>query len=135
MRCRFAPLAAFAAAMTLAACAPGVREPPGGGYRKVSELAKVPDVFPGLGTVYVQPDTMPVGPYRAYDGDGRLVATVYMVPTRDVEERAALTGREGAPLPIDHVDMRYSAPHPGLDEPHYRVILWHVPPERADSLK
>jgi hypothetical protein len=41
--------------------------PPGGPYKKVSELVKLPDFIPGLGTLYVNPGTLPAGPFLAYD--------------------------------------------------------------------
>jgi hypothetical protein len=33
---------------------------------------------------YVQPSTRPVGPYRSYDYNGKLIATIYMVPQKDL---------------------------------------------------
>ena len=27
---------------------------------------------------------------------------------------------------VVNVDMYYNAGHPGVEEPHYHVILWHV---------
>jgi hypothetical protein len=33
--------------------------PPGGAYKKVSELVKLPDFLHGLGTLYVNPSTLP----------------------------------------------------------------------------
>src|SRR6516162_3861449 len=35
------------------------REPPGGDYKRVSELVRFPDFYPGLGRLYVQPNTLP----------------------------------------------------------------------------
>ena len=34
-----------------------LQEPPGGNYKKVSTLVPLPDFIPGLGTLYVDPDT------------------------------------------------------------------------------
>src|SRR5438128_9675972 len=48
------------------------------GYKKVSSLVNFPDFFPGLGVVYVVPDTLPAGPFLSFDRRGRLVATIYM---------------------------------------------------------
>ena len=31
------------------------KAPPGGDYKKVSELVRLPDFLPGLGTLYVNP--------------------------------------------------------------------------------
>jgi hypothetical protein len=39
------------------------KAPPGGQYKKVSELVKLPDFLPGLGTLYVDPKTLPAGPF------------------------------------------------------------------------
>ena len=27
---------------------------------------------------------------------------------------------------VDHVDVYYNAGHPGVEEPHVHVVLWHV---------
>ena len=53
-------------------CAADAMKAPGGDYRKVSELVKLPDFLPGMGTLYVQPKTLPAGPFLAYDRDGKL---------------------------------------------------------------
>src|ERR1051326_687409 len=60
--------------------------PPGGAYKKVSELVKLPDFLPGLGTLYVNPSTLPAGPFLAYDHQGRLFSTIYMIPLKDISE-------------------------------------------------
>ena len=36
--------------------------PPPAPFRKVSQLVKLPDFLPGLGTLYVDPKTLPAGP-------------------------------------------------------------------------
>src|SRR6185295_14198552 len=73
-------------AITGAACAgDGMKAPPGGDYQQVSKLVALPDFLPGLGTLYVQPATLPAGPFLAYDRDGRLVSTIYMIPVKDIE--------------------------------------------------
>jgi hypothetical protein len=69
----------------LAGCYLVPREPPGGDYKRVSELVRFPDFYPGLGRLYVQPNTLPLGPFRAYDRQGFLVSTIYMVPIKDLE--------------------------------------------------
>ena len=69
----------------LAGCYLVPREPPGGDYKSVSELVRFPDFYPGLGRLYVQPNTLPLGPFRAYDRQGFLVSTIYMVPIKDLE--------------------------------------------------
>ena len=54
-----------------AGAAESTKSPPGGDYQKVTELVALPDFLPGLGTLYVQPATLPAGPFLAYDRDGR----------------------------------------------------------------
>ena len=65
------------------------KAPPGGDYKKVSELVKLPDFLPGLGTLYVNPKTLPAGPFLAYDHQGKLVSTIYMIPLKDLSEQKA----------------------------------------------
>jgi hypothetical protein len=129
-------LRAFAALVLtgLAGCCLAPREPPGGDYKRVSELVRFPDFYPGLGRLYVQPNTLPLGPFRAYDRQGFLVSTVYMVPMKDLDAHKMMEIVEGTPIPVDHVDVHYTSGHPGVAEPHYHVILWHVSPERARNL-
>jgi len=110
-----------------AGCA-GPTSPPGGDYRKVSELVPFPDFYPGLGTLYVQPKTLPVGPFLAFDRNGRIVSTIYMVPLRELDAHTPFNLVEGTQRRVDHVDMHYTAGHPGVEEPHYHIILWHVSP-------
>lgn len=119
----------------LAGCYLPAREPPGGDYRPVSELVRFPDFYPGLGRLYVQPETLPLGPFRAYDRQGFLVSTIYMLPLKDLDAHKMMEIREGTPVPVDHVDIHYTSGHPGVEEPHYHVILWHVSPERAANLQ
>jgi hypothetical protein len=129
---RTLPVLAF---VGLASCYPFSREPPGGGYIKFAELAPgYPAFTPGLGTVYVQPSTRPVGPYRSYDHNGKLIATIYMVPETDLEEHLKVVSDEKTP-PVDHWQMHYVRQMHGIDGPHYHVTLWHVPAEEAAALK
>ena len=109
-------------------------EPPGGDYKRFSELVRFPDFYPGLGRLYVQPSTLPLGPFRAYDRQGFLVSTIYMVPIKDLDAHKMMEIVEGTPIPVDHVEIHYTSGHPGVPEPHYHVILWHVSPERARTL-
>ena len=110
--------------------------PPGGEFKKVSSLVELPDFLPGLGTLYVNPTTLPAGPFLGYDRDGNLVSTVYMIPLKDINDHKAFSGLAVAKGPkVDHVDMYYNAGHPGVPEPHYHVILWYISPEKAAALK
>ncbi|MGH6895490.1 MAG: hypothetical protein ACREJ5_02940 [Geminicoccaceae bacterium] len=105
--------------------------PPGGDYQKVSDLVALPEFIPGLGSLYVQPATLPAGPFLAYDRDDRLVSTIYMVPLADIEAQKMLDGLAVGSETVESVDMYYNAGHPGVEQPHYHVVLWHVPESDA----
>jgi peptidoglycan hydrolase-like protein with peptidoglycan-binding domain len=70
---------------------PWLKAPPGGEYQKMGSLYQLPDFFSGLGTLYVDPKTLPVGPYLAYDRRGNLVSTVYMIPLRELRAGRPIT--------------------------------------------
>jgi hypothetical protein len=109
--------------------------PPGGDYKKVSSLVALPDFLPGLGTLYVQPSTLPAGPFLAYDRQGNLVSSVYMIPIKDIDAHKGFSGLAAAHEKVDHVDLYFNAGHPGVAEPHYHVVVWYVSPEKAAALK
>ena len=99
--------------------------PPPRGFKRVSNLVKLPSFLPGLGVLYVRPETLPAGPFLAYDRQGRRVSTVYMIPVEDIGNRkkfdlAGFGGRN------DHVSMYFNEGHPGVEVPHYHVVIWHV---------
>lgn len=100
--------------------------PPGGAYKKVSELVKLPDFLPGLGTLYVNPTTLPAGPFLAYDHQGKLVSTIYMIPIKDISEQKKFADLPAPGGRVDHVSLYFNAGHPGVPEPHYHIVLWHV---------
>ena len=100
--------------------------PPGAPYKKVSTLVKLPDFMPGLGTLYVDPATMPQGPYLAYDHQGKLVSTVYMIPLKDLAAHKKWDDLKAYGGPVVKVDIYYNAGHPGVQMPHYHIILWHA---------
>ena len=103
------------------------KAPPTGAYKKVSELVKLPEFLPGLGQLYVDPKTLPAGPFLAYDRDGRLVSTVYMLPVEDLTNKDKRFDNLAAPGgKVDHVDVYFNAGHPGVEKPHAHVVLWHV---------
>jgi uncharacterized protein len=104
-------------------------------YKKVSTLVALPDFVPGLGTLYVDPATLPAGPLLAYDKQGRLVSSVYMIPLKDITAHKAFNNLAVAKEKVDHVDMYYNAGHPGVAEPHYHVVVWYVSAEQAAALK
>jgi hypothetical protein len=111
--------------------APPDHAPPPAPFRKVSELVKLPDFLPGMGTLYVDPKTLPEGPFLAYDHGGRLVSTIFMVPLKDLNEHKKFESLGAADAKVDHVDMYYNAGHPGVEQPHYHIVLWHV--SKADQ--
>ena len=108
---------------------------PPANYKKVSTLVALPDFVPGLGTLYVDPATLPAGPFLAYDKEGKLVSSVYMIPVKDITAHKAFNDLAVAKEKVDHVDMYYNAGHPGVAEPHYHVVLWYVSPQQAAALK
>lgn len=101
--------------------------PPGDAYKKVSDLVKLPDFLPGLGTLYVDPKTLPAGPFLAYDHSGKLVSTIYMVPLSELDGHKALADLASPGGKVDHVSLYFNAGHPGVPDPHYHIVLWHVP--------
>ncbi len=122
---------AVAAALTATGPAFSADAMPGGDYKKVSTLVELPEFIPGLGTLYVQPDTLPAGPFLAYDADDKLVSTIYMVPLADMQAEKKFPDLAVGKDNVEKVDMYYNAGHPGVDVPHYHVVLWHVSPETA----
>ncbi len=111
------------------------KAPPGGKYKKVSSLVALPDFIPDLGTLYVDPATLPAGPFLAYDKKGNLVSSVYMIPLKDLNAQKAFKDLKAAPEKVDHVDIYYNAGHPGVPEPHYHFVVWYISPEKAAILK
>jgi hypothetical protein len=100
--------------------------PPAAPYEKVSELVKLPDFLPGIGTLYVDPKTLPDGPFLAYDHQGKLVSTIYMIPLKDLDAHKNIADLAAPGGNVDHVSILYNAGHPGVAEPHYHIVLWHV---------
>lgn len=102
------------------------KAPPPAPYVKVSELLNLPDFLPGMGSLYVAPDRLPVGPYLAYDRDGRLIQFIYMVPLSTLnggDTVARIVAPLANRLPVQHLDLVFNPGHPGLAEPHYHIHL------------
>src|SRR5918993_3096527 len=78
--------------------------PPPRNFKRVSDLVKIPRFLPGLGVLYVRPETLPAGPFLAYDRRGRRVSTVYMIPVEDIADRKKFD-LEGFAGRNDHVSM------------------------------
>jgi hypothetical protein len=134
---RFVSVALALAVVAAVGCTSAMaqRTAPASNYKKVSTLVSLPDFVPGLGTLYVDPATLPAGPFLAYDKQGTLVSSVYMIPIKDITAHKAFDNLAVAREKVDHVDMYYNAGHPGVAEPHYHVVLWYVSPQQAAALK
>jgi hypothetical protein len=129
--------AIFVAAMLVAlpaSAASVLNEPPAAPFEKMSTLFKFPSFAPGLGTLYVDPKTLPIGPFLAYDHNGHLVCTVYMVPLKDLDAQKSLPDLPSPGGNVDHVSLNYNGGHPGVQEPHYHIILWHVPKSEEETV-
>lgn len=109
------------------------KSPPSAPYQQVSKLVKLPDFIPGIGQLFVDPATLPAGPFLAYDRKGAIVSTIYMIPLKDLNPDNSF---DDLPVPggtVDHVDIYYNAGHPGVEQPHAHIVLWHVP-EKGEAL-
>lgn len=115
--------AAAAAQVTL-------RGKPPAGFVKVSDALKNPGMafVPGLGTLYVDPKTLPAGPFLGYDKTGELVNVTYMIPSAELEKNQSwpTLGTAVSGLKIDHTEVHVSAAHPGVMEHHLHVINWLI---------
>jgi hypothetical protein len=103
------------------------------GYKRVSELVNFPRFFPGLGIVFVKAETLPIGPFLCFDRKDRLVATVYMVPTKDIDDHKSLDA-PGFAGRVDHVSLYFNPGHPGVDTPHYHFVIWHVTKKQEERV-
>jgi len=88
---------------------------------------KLPDFLPSIGTLYVDPRTLPEGPFLAYDHAGKLVSTIYMIPLKDLDAQKGFPDLAAPGGKVDHVTISYNAGHPGVPDPHYHIVLWHIP--------
>jgi hypothetical protein len=106
--------------------------PPSPAYQRVSLLfPPFPDYLPKQGTLYVDPTTLPAGPFLIYDRRGELVGSMYMIPIRDFEAKKPFEHLGAAPnrSPV-RVEMYYHDAHPGIVDPHYHIVLWYVPADQ-----
>lgn len=106
-------------------------EPAGGEYKQVSTLVALPEFIPGMGSLYVDPATLPAGPFAAYDKRKKLVASIYMVPIADMQAKKKFEGLAVSGSDAHSLDLYYNAGHPGVDTPHYHIVVWHVDPAKA----
>ena len=114
---------------------PQLKAPPGGAFRKVSTLVQLPDFLPGLGTLYVDPKSLPMGPFLAYDRQGNLVSSIYMLPLKDLGLHKSFHDLPIAHAAVNHVDIYYNEGHPGVPDPHYHIVLWYISPAATEALK
>ncbi len=108
--------------------------PPAAPYQAVSALVPLPDFIPGLGQLFVDPATLPAGPFLGYDHDGKLVSTTYMVPLSMMNAGFDLANLKVPAGTVDHVDMNYNAGHPGVEEPHVHIVLWNIPADQESRV-
>ena len=103
---------------------------PPANFKKVSSLVKLPDFVPGLGTLYVDPSMLPIGPFLGYSHRGKLINITYMVPLKDLEahKNFEVLGGVAAGMKINHTDIQYNPGHPGVEEPHYHIVQWLISP-------
>ena len=99
------------------------------GYKRLSDLVNFPKFFPGLGIVFVKPDSLPLGPFLCFDRDDRLIATVYMVSIKDIDDHKAFEAPGFGVGKVDHISYYFNSGHPGMDMPHYHIVIWHVSKE------
>jgi hypothetical protein len=127
--------AAAATAMVIAAAKPAHLP---SGFVKVSDALKNPamEFIPGLGTLYVDPKTLPAGPFFGYNKAGKLVNVTYMVPLKDVNAHKEWmdAGKSAKGLAVDHTDIYVSDAHPGVPEPHLHIVNWLVSPAEAKAM-
>ena len=118
------------AMVTAPVSAAGITTSPPASFKKVSSLVKLPDFVPGLGTLYVDPATLPVGPFLGYNHKGKLVNITYMVPLKDLDghKNFETLGGVAAGVKLNHTDIQYNPGHPGVEEPHYHIVQWLISP-------
>jgi len=87
--------------------------------------------IPGIRRVDPGP---PGGPGLAYDGNGRVVASVYTIGWKDLID-AGLTTLPPTGWPIDHVSLYALVERPDFPGVHYAVVLWHVSEREAAALR
>ena len=63
----------------------------------------------------------------AYDHDGQLVSTIFMIPVTDFNPDKTFDNLSSPGGNVDHVDIYFNAGHPGVEVPHAHFVLWHVP--------
>ena len=49
-----------------------------------------------------------------------------MIPLKDIDGHKTIDDLKAPGGNVDHVSLYYNAGHPGVAEPHYHMVLWHV---------
>lgn len=101
------------------------QSPPPAPFIQISDALPLPDFIPGLGTLFVDPETLPAGPFLAYDREGTLSATVYMTPLEEIVNGTSYDNLHVGAHNASSVDIYYNAGHPGVETPHAHVVLFH----------
>ncbi|HTN34423.1 MAG TPA: hypothetical protein VL091_10505 [Marinobacter sp.] len=109
--------------------------PPASPYVQVSDVLPLPAFLPGLGTLFVDPATLPAGPFLGYDHDGKLSATIYMTPLEELKNGVAYDDLAVGKHHVESVDIYYNAGHPGVEKPHAHVVLHHDASAKARLAK
>jgi hypothetical protein len=115
---------------------PNVLTSPPPDFKEVSTLVNLPEFLPGLGRLYVNPSSLPVGPFLGYDKSGKkLVNITYMVPVKDLEAHKNMDdlGANLGDVKIDHTDIEFNPGHPGVQEAHYHIIEWLITRQEQES--
>lgn len=117
----------------------GDKANPPANFKKVSTLVRLPDWLPGLGTLYVDPASLPAGPYLGYNHDGQLVNVTYMLSSKEFDQHKDWNdlGQKIAnlDLKVDHTSVNFNPGHPGLQEPHYHITQWLITPAQQQEMK
>lgn len=74
-------------------------------FKPVSSLVKLPDFLPGMGQLFVDPASLPAGPFLAYDHDGALASTIYMLPVKDLDPDRRFEDLAAPGGNVDHIDV------------------------------
>lgn len=114
-----------------------LKSPPPAPFKQVSTLVHLPAYLPPYGTLYVDPATLPAGPFLGYDRHGRLADVIYMIPLQDINSKKNFENL-GARIPglkVDHTDVSYNAGHPGVAMPHIHIVQWLISPAQEAKMK
>ncbi len=94
-------------------------------------LEALMDYVPGMGTLYKDPAAPLAGPFAAYDKNGNLVSTIYMVSIDDLNAHTKIDELSTHDDDVFGVELYYNPGHMGFDGPHYHIVLWHIDPATA----